>query len=36
MRVLLDANCLVAAVLPQHEHHASTIAELTQIGRAHV
>jgi toxin FitB len=30
MRVLLDTNCLVAAVLPQHEHHAATTAELSR------
>ena len=30
MRVLIDANCLVAAALPQHEHHASTLADLTR------
>jgi predicted nucleic acid-binding protein len=30
MRVLIDANCLVAAVLPQHEHHAATLADLTR------
>jgi predicted nucleic acid-binding protein len=28
MRVLLDTSCLVAAVLPQHEHHAATVVEL--------
>jgi predicted nucleic acid-binding protein len=28
MRVLLDTSCLVAAVLPQHEHHAATAADL--------
>jgi len=28
MRVLLDTSCLIAAVLPQHEHHAPTVAEL--------
>ena len=27
-RVLLDTSCLVAAVLPQHEHHAPTAADL--------
>ena len=30
MRVLLDTNCLIAAVLPQHEHHAATIAGLSR------
>ena len=30
MRVLLDTNCLIAAVLPQHEHHQATVAELTR------
>jgi predicted nucleic acid-binding protein len=30
MRVLLDANCLVAAALPQHEHHRTTVADLTR------
>lgn len=30
MRVLLDASCLVAAVLPQHEHHAATVDDLTR------
>jgi predicted nucleic acid-binding protein len=30
MRVLLDTSCLVAAVLPQHEHHAATVAELAR------
>lgn len=30
MRVLLDANCLVAAALPQHEHHPATIADLSR------
>ena len=28
MRVLLDSNILIAAVLPQHEHHTATITEL--------
>lgn len=28
MRVVIDANCLVAAALPQHEHHAMTLADL--------
>jgi predicted nucleic acid-binding protein len=28
MRVLLDTNCLVAAALPQHEHHAATTADI--------
>lgn len=27
-RVLIDTSCLVAAALPQHQHHATTIAEL--------
>ena len=30
MRVLLDANCLVAAALPQHEHHGVTLADLAR------
>lgn len=30
MRVLLDTNCLVAAALPQHEHHAATLADLVR------
>ncbi|MCC7180642.1 MAG: PIN domain-containing protein [Acidobacteria bacterium] len=30
MRVLLDTSCLVAAVLPQHEHHAATAADLAR------
>lgn len=30
MRVLIDTNCLVAAVLPQHEHHTATLADLTR------
>ena len=30
MRVLLDTSCLVAAVLPQHEHHAATVADLAR------
>lgn len=30
MRVLLDTNCLVAAVLPQHEHHVATLSELSR------
>lgn len=30
MRVLLDTNCLVAAALPQHEHHAATLADLSR------
>lgn len=30
MKVLLDTSCLVAAVLPQHEHHEATIAELAR------
>lgn len=30
MRVLLDANCLVAAALAQHEHHRATITELSR------
>ncbi len=29
-RVLIDTSCLVAAALPQHEHHAATLAELTR------
>lgn len=28
MSVVIDANCLVSAALPQHEHHATTVAEL--------
>jgi predicted nucleic acid-binding protein len=28
VRVLIDANCLVALALPQHEHHAATLAEV--------
>jgi len=30
MRILLDTNCLVAAVLPQHEHHAATVSDLSR------
>jgi predicted nucleic acid-binding protein len=30
MRVLLDASCLVAVALPQHEHHADTVADLAR------
>jgi len=30
MRVIVDSNCLVAAALPQHEHHAATLAELAR------
>jgi predicted nucleic acid-binding protein len=30
LRVLLDASCLVAVALPQHEHHAATVADLTR------
>lgn len=30
MKILLDTNCLIAAALPQHEHHAATIADLTR------
>jgi predicted nucleic acid-binding protein len=30
MRVLIDTNCLVAAALPQHEHHAKTLADLAR------
>lgn len=30
MRVLLDANCLIAAAIAQHEHHRATIAELSR------
>ena len=30
MRVLVDSSCLVAAALPQHEHHAATLADLTR------
>ena len=30
MRVLLDANCLVAAAIAQHEHHRATVSELTR------
>lgn len=30
MRVLLDTSCLVAAALPQHEHHRATVAELAR------
>ena len=28
MRVVVDASCLVAAALPQHEHHRATLADL--------
>lgn len=28
MRVAIDTNCLIAAVLPQHEHHAATSSDL--------
>lgn len=30
MRVLLDANCLVAAAIAQHEQHRATVAELSR------
>jgi predicted nucleic acid-binding protein len=30
MRVMLDANCLVAIALPQHEHHSATVADLAR------
>ncbi len=30
MRVLLDTNRLVAAALPQHEHHLATVADLSR------
>lgn len=30
MRVLLDANCLVAAALAQHEHHRATLSDLSR------
>ncbi len=30
MRVLLDTSCLVAAALPQHEHHDATVADLAR------
>lgn len=30
MRVVLDTNCLIAAALPQHEHHAATVADLAR------
>lgn len=30
MRVLLDTSCLVAAAVPQHEHHAATVADLAR------
>ena len=30
MRVLVDTSCLVAAALPQHEHHAATLADLSR------
>ena len=30
MRVLLDTSCLVAAALPQHEHHAATVTDLAR------
>jgi predicted nucleic acid-binding protein len=30
MRVLLDSSCLVAAAVPQHEHHAATVADLAR------
>jgi predicted nucleic acid-binding protein len=29
-RVLIDTTCLVAAALPQHEHHAATLADLAR------
>jgi hypothetical protein len=25
MRVVVDADCLIAAVLPQHQHHAAIL-----------
>jgi len=30
MRIMLDTTCLVAAALPQHEHHAVTLADLSR------
>jgi predicted nucleic acid-binding protein len=30
MRVVIDTNCLIAAVMPQHEHHQSTVADLAR------
>lgn len=30
MKVLIDTNCLVAAALPQHEHHRQTLADLSR------
>ena len=30
MRILLDTSCLVAAALPQHEHHGATLADLAR------
>jgi len=30
VRVLLDANCLVATALTQHEHHRATVADLSR------
>lgn len=30
MRVLLDANCLIAAAITQHEYHRATITELSR------
>ena len=30
IRVLLDTNCLVAAVLPQHQHHTATLSDLSR------
>jgi predicted nucleic acid-binding protein len=30
VRVLLDTSCLVAAVMPQHEHHAATVSDLAR------
>lgn len=30
MRVLIDSNCIVAAALPIHEHHAATLNDLSR------
>ena len=30
MRVLIDSNCIVAAALPVHEHHAPTLDDLSR------
>lgn len=29
-RVLIDSNCIVAATLPNHEHHAATLSDLSR------